>query len=291
MSRPSLSNKNTRTVSVSSGVQCRASEPAALCELLPGEHKKTEAVGNFPYRVPHSQFFDRIGKKREIMKTVYTRGLCHRLLCCFFLLMAFGAQAGWQGFPPLQIRFGEHEFIAACRQGNCPAVQFYLEQEGFDPNKKRRSGFASRSVTGLFCAAAWGQTDAVRILVTARANIEQSCLDGATPLFIASYKGHTEAVRSLITAGAKIDCSCIDGATPLFIASQNGHAQVVRILLEAGANPAISWSVLYPLNFSIFRRAPLTQAKIHGRHTWLNSQKRRRYNEIISMLGQAVVVY
>ena len=63
------------------------------------------------------------------MSTASTCGLFLRTLFCFCLLMALRAQAGWQGDPPLQNKYREHEFLAACLEGNGPAVAFYLEME------------------------------------------------------------------------------------------------------------------------------------------------------------------
>ena len=188
------------------------------------------------------------------MKTDYALGLLHRALYGFCLLMASGAQAGWEGYPPLQNRYKEHEFLAACREGNCPAVNFYLEREGVNCNEEHNSGLTHTPVTGLY---------------------------------IASQEGHTQAVSSLIAAGADVGQSCPDDqATPLFIASQNGHTEVVKMLVEAGANPSIAWCVSYPLCLGVYR-TPLRQAKFCKWFTLPGSVKRGAYNEIISILSQA----
>ena len=70
-----------------------------------------------------------------------TRSLCLRTLYSFCFLLALGVQAGWEGYPPLQNSYKEHEFLAACREGNCPAVQFYLDMKGFDPSDIQSSHF------------------------------------------------------------------------------------------------------------------------------------------------------
>ena len=168
--------------------------------------------------------------------------------------MALRTQAGWEGYPPLQNKYKEHEFLAACREGNCPAVNFYLEIEGFNCNEELNSGRDQGTVTGL-------------------------C--------IASQEGHTEVVRSLIAAEADVDRGCNEGATPLFVASQNGHAEVVRTLIEAGANPALPWRIFHPQDFRFFRRTPLAQAKYMKLLALPGTAKRRAYNDIISRLSQA----
>ena len=170
------------------------------------------------------------------MGTDYTRGLCHRALCGFCLVVALRLQAGWMGNPPIENRYKEHEFLASCREGNCPAVKFYLEQGEFDSNTKYSSGLTHKEVTGLFVASQNGHTEVVSILVSARANLDWQCSDGASALFVASQNGHTEVVRTLVTAGGDVCRSRHDGTAPLFMASQNGHAEAVRALVTAGAS-------------------------------------------------------
>ena len=254
------------------------------------------------------------------MKTGYTLGLFHRTLCGFCLLMALAAQAGWEGYPPLQNRYKEHEFLAACREGNCPAVNFYLEIDGFNCNEEHNSGLVHEAVTGLYIASQEGHTEAVSTLIAAGADIDRCCREGETPLYVASQNGHTkivknliaagadldrswregvtplsiasqngqtEVVRALVAAGADLDRSCPEGTTSLFMASQNGHAEIVRMLVEAGANPSIAWCFSGPRCLGVSRRTPLTQAKNMKLFTLPRSAKRRTYSSIISMLSQA----
>ena len=170
------------------------------------------------------------------MKTGCTRGLFQRTLYGFCLLMALAAQADWEGYPPLQNRYKEHEFLAACREGNCPAVQFYLENDGFNCNEEHNSGLMHKPVTGLYIASQEGHTEAVRSLIAAGADLDRSALGGTTSLYIASQNGHAQVARMLIAAGADIDCSCSNGATSLSIASRKGHTKVVSTLIAAGAD-------------------------------------------------------
>ncbi len=50
-----------------------------------------------------------------------------------------------------------------------------------------------------------GHADVVQILANARADLNQSTDDGATPLYMASQHGHAEAVEILIQAGADLN--------------------------------------------------------------------------------------
>ncbi|MTI11730.1 ankyrin repeat domain-containing protein [Sansalvadorimonas verongulae] len=139
----------------------------------------------------------------------------------------------------LKNEYGEHDFLAACREGNIEAVQFFLDQGEFDINKqfiRRLPGTRIHSFHhGLYFAAQNGHDKVVKILVDAGAKLNQQINNGATPLYIAAEKGHAEVVQILVDAGAKLNQQTIDSATPLFIAAQQGHAEVVQILVDAGA--------------------------------------------------------
>ena len=60
--------------------------------------------------------------------------------------------------------------------------------------------------------------------------------EGRTPLHLAALKGDSETVKVLISAGADIHALNEEGATPLHLAAESGHSEVVRILIEAGAD-------------------------------------------------------
>ncbi|WP_196221308.1 ankyrin repeat domain-containing protein [Sansalvadorimonas verongulae] len=111
----------------------------------------------------------------------------------------------------LENAFHEHDFLAACREGNVEAVQSFLDLEEFDVNKPLISGISGKPVLGLF---------------------------------IAMRYGHTEVVDMLLgVEGIEVD-NTFQGATPLFQTVQTGHIEVVRALQEAAADPAIerpSW--------------------------------------------------
>ena len=64
--------------------------------------------------------------------------------------------------------------------------------------------------------------------------------DGTTPLHWAVYNGNTEEVRRLIKAGADVNARNDYGATPLTEAAETGNADVIGQLLKAGADPESS---------------------------------------------------
>ena len=55
----------------------------------------------------------------------------------------------------------------------------------------------------------------------------------ASKIYIAAERGHSEAVRVLVDAKASVNTPRDRGLTPCFIASQNGHETCVAVLLDA----------------------------------------------------------
>ncbi len=129
---------------------------------------------------------------------------------------------------PLKREYDEHDFQAACREGNAEAVQFFIDQAPLI------SGFNYDPVDGLVLAAQKGHVDVVQMLInTGGVNLNQPINDGATPLFIAAQNDLAEVVQILVnTVGVALNQPKNDGATPLFIAAQKGFAEVVQILVN-----------------------------------------------------------
>ncbi|MCL6270914.1 ankyrin repeat domain-containing protein [Sansalvadorimonas sp. 2012CJ34-2] len=159
---------------------------------------------------------------------------------CFFyplfflsILATWSARAsGWKGEPQLEMTYEEHEFLAACREGNVPAVEYYLGQDGFDPNANFKSGASGNMMFGLFLAAENGHDKVVRIFAQTEGIDLNQTKDGVTPLFMACQEGHDKVVKILAqTDGIHLN-QAWNGVTPLFMASQQGHDKVVKILAQ-----------------------------------------------------------
>mmetsp|Transcript_5598 Transcript_5598/g.18009 ORF Transcript_5598/g.18009 Transcript_5598/m.18009 type:complete len:285 (+) Transcript_5598:509-1363(+) len=59
---------------------------------------------------------------------------------------------------------------------------------------------------------------------------------GVTPLGVAAERGHDDVVKVLLSARANLDDTTREGMTPLHICCQFGRADTVRLLAAAGAN-------------------------------------------------------
>ena len=99
-------------------------------------------------------------------------------------------------------------------------------------------------------AAMQGNTQAVRSLLSAGADVNATQGDGMTALHWAAVRGDVEIAEALISAGANVAATSRLGAyTPLLLASKSGSAPMIDTLLVAGAeaNPATTTTEMTPL--------------------------------------------
>ena len=90
--------------------------------------------------------------------------------------------------------------------------------------------------TALTCAARWGSTAVVRILLRAKASADERDARGTTPLALAADQGHRDVARVLLEAESEQAgrASAAAKASAVFVqAVQRGHAGVVRALVDA----------------------------------------------------------
>ncbi|WOG28644.1 ankyrin repeat domain-containing protein [Endozoicomonas sp. 8E] len=91
--------------------------------------------------------------------------------------------------------------------------------------------------TPLYMAAQENNTNCLKALIEAKADLNARTEDGVTPLFIAVWRGNTDCVEILINAGADLNAArTSDGATPLFTAAWRGYTDCLEILIHVGAD-------------------------------------------------------
>jgi len=113
-------------------------------------------------------------------------------------------------------------------------IKFILDPSSkvFEVNILAKEGYGS----SLIVAARYGETDTVRKLLEAGANMHVQDNEGKTALNRAVEEDHSEVVRILLQAGAEVNSTDKDDMTSLMWAAVFGHTEVVGILLEAGAD-------------------------------------------------------
>jgi ankyrin repeat protein len=88
----------------------------------------------------------------------------------------------------------------------------------------------------LHQAAADGDIEQVKLLISKETDINLTDDYGQTPLHCAVVKGHKNIVEFLLTKGARIDPKDNAGRTPLHYAASAGHTDVAQIILDKGAS-------------------------------------------------------
>lgn len=91
-----------------------------------------------------------------------------------------------------------------------------------------------RCRTPLIAAAQGGRCEALQLLLTRGAAVNNKMKRGQTALMFASYYGHTEAVKLLLSNGADVNAD-FEGDTALSWAKQKGHREIADLLIATGA--------------------------------------------------------
>lgn len=119
--------------------------------------------------------------------------------------------------------------IAACKNGDNASVEAAIAR-GADVD------CVVDIWTPLRCAANFGHSATVRLLVSEGADVNKPNAQGFTPIYVAAMQGHADVVKTLAQLGADIDKRSANGFFwPILAAAQNGHAEVVATLVQLGA--------------------------------------------------------
>lgn len=97
--------------------------------------------------------------------------------------------------------------------------------------------------TPLHCAAQYGHTRVVRLLLEELTDPTMRNNKFETPLDLAALYGRLEVVKLLLSAHPNLLSCNTKKHTPLHLASRNGHLSVVEVLLDAGMD--INYEVFF----------------------------------------------
>jgi ankyrin repeat protein len=124
-----------------------------------------------------------------------------------------------------------------------------------DEDVNRRNADGS---TPLQWAIYEGDTDEVRRLVEAGADVALANRYGASPMSLASEVADTEVLRLLIEAGADADSPNPEGQTALMAVARTGNLDAAKLLLDNGAtvDARESWGGQTALMWASARRHP-----------------------------------
>ncbi|XP_043092985.1 ankyrin repeat and sterile alpha motif domain-containing protein 1B isoform X7 [Puntigrus tetrazona] len=119
--------------------------------------------------------------------------------------------------------------LAAWR-GDVDIVQILIHH---GPSHSRVNEQNHEKETALHCAAQYGHSEVVRVLLQELTDPSMRNSRGETPLDLAALYGRLQVVRMLLTAHPNLMSCNIRKHTPLHLAARNGHHATVRVLLEA----------------------------------------------------------
>lgn len=107
-------------------------------------------------------------------------------------------------------------------------------------------------MTALMFAAREDDIESVKVLLAAKANINQTSIDGWSPLLLATQNRHYQLGKLLLENGANVNQASDKGWTSLYLATDNrnieggeypvrqgdmDHLDYIKLLLERGADP------------------------------------------------------
>jgi ankyrin repeat protein len=148
------------------------------------------------------------------------------LLTLLFLTTAYTSQA-----EPVDSERLQTVYFDAARQGDVSTLSAYYAA-GLSPNVADKKGY-----TALILSAYHGQTDAVKYLLSqASVNACQEDNSGNTALMGAIFKGNFGAIKALISADCDIDQSNANGQTAAMFATLFNRTESIAALTDAGAD-------------------------------------------------------
>ncbi|KAL6119251.1 anks1a [Pungitius sinensis] len=109
--------------------------------------------------------------------------------------------------------------------------------------------------TPLHCAAQYGHSQVVRLLLEELTDPTMRNNKFETPLDLAALYGRLEVVKLLLSAHPNLLSCNTKKHTPLHLASRNGHLPVVEVLLDAGMD----------INYETEKGSALHEAALYGK--------------------------
>ncbi|KAL3279533.1 hypothetical protein HHI36_017042 [Cryptolaemus montrouzieri] len=134
---------------------------------------------------------------------------------------------------------GATPLVIACRNGHYEVAEYLIEKCNADIEQPGSVMFDGETIEGappLWCAAAAGHLDIVKLLTSHGAKVNSTTRTNSTPLRAACFDGHLEIVKYLVQNGADIEVANRHGHTCLMIACYKGHLTITKYLLRLKAS-------------------------------------------------------
>ncbi|XP_019876786.1 protein fem-1 homolog CG6966 isoform X2 [Aethina tumida] len=134
---------------------------------------------------------------------------------------------------------GATPLVIACRNGHYDVAEYLIDRCQADIEQPGSVMFDGETIEGappLWCAAAAGHLEIVKLLITHGAKVNSTTRTNSTPLRAACFDGHLDIVKYLVAHGADVEVANRHGHTCLMIACYKGHLKIARYLLGLGAS-------------------------------------------------------
>ncbi|XP_054251778.1 ankyrin repeat and SAM domain-containing protein 1A [Indicator indicator] len=119
----------------------------------------------------------------------------------------------------------------AAWKGDADIVKLLIHQ---GPSHTKVNEQNNDNETALHCAAQYGHTEVVKVLLEELTDPTMRNNKFETPLDLAALYGRLEVVKMLLNAHPNLLSCNTKKHTPLHLAARNGHKAVVHVLLDAG---------------------------------------------------------
>ncbi|MEA3399941.1 MAG: ankyrin repeat domain-containing protein [Armatimonadota bacterium] len=146
----------------------------------------------------------------------------------------------------------------AAAHGDAEVVR-RLISDGADVNQPSEAGSPP-----LVLAAKHGRTDIVKVLLDAGADVNGRDSLGRTALHTTARLEGTEIARLLLAAGANVSAVQNTGGTPLHEAALGCHEELIRLLVKRGADPnaRAGWGKSRPLHTALYAQHPAATIRL-----------------------------
>jgi len=133
---------------------------------------------------------------------------------------------------------GKTALLMAAQTNNCDLVDYLLRECAAYPEQVGKVVIDNENIddaSALWCSAAVGCLQCVKVLLEHGANVNTTTSTNSTPLRAACFDGHYDIVQYLIANNADIELANQHGHTCLMIACYKKHYRIARYLIENGA--------------------------------------------------------
>lgn len=208
--------------------------------------------------------------------------------------LMWAARSHFTAAVPLLLEYGA-EVNAQTRKGKTPAPRPPGAGGGSHGVGIVRSGWPEQGFQGetpggmtpLLYAARGGRLDIVRLLVAAKADVQQADVNGITPLLMAITNNHLDVAKFLLEKGADPNAADWWGRTPLYAAVEirnrdygrnDEHAidrpaalELIQALLDRGANVNVRTKEVPPIRRFVTPLGDLSWVDFTGQTAFLRA--------------------